>query len=838
MIATSWLAFDRPAALALALVALAWRLWRGRGGAMRGGGLSPALQSLALGAALLCLAGPRIATPGAGEWAWIVLRDVSASARGQREDLLPLPGERAVETLDFARRVAPAHSDAGEDATNLAPALRTAVGRAARAAGVVVWSDGRFTDRAWLAAAEAVGRAGLETFIVAMESPPPDARIAELTARRTGGKVALRVSAAANAGIRRRLTVWRADAPDAPLLDREIQFRRGEPATVRISDETPPGRAAVYRACLVPGDTLNENDAASVVVAPEWRRAALISPPSEALATQFAGGLGVAVDVLAPADAPREPAGWVDYAGVALFDTTGERLDAPQRRALAEHVRGGGGLVLVGAGPHRSPADRDDALNAVAALVADPRLRRPLDVRLALDASGSMAAGGPDGTTRFRQAAAAVLALRRHVSEADALRVIAFAEEPRTIYDSAGGPADFAALGDAVEGVRPGGTTNAAGALRAAIAAGPRDDTDGLVLLVSDLEAEVDVGQLAAELADGGWRLAVVLCGDGADASRSLGELARRLDAPLARARRLDELADILASLLSGARQPALRRGISEIPWAEAFGLELHPPALETYVLCAAAPHAEVLLRAGGDPLLARREVGLGRSVGLALPLADGENAAWADWVDLPRLIAAAMRWSLGNSGDEGLVVELARDGERLGINVEADGPPRPRNLLRLTALVRPAGEAAETVERPIEQVGPGRYELRMRMGTAAALAVRDEDAGRIVWRGTAPETCSAEFTGGGVDWDNLRRLARLTGGRIVRSEHLPGMLRAKHAEQLVALTPYLIGLSLVAMLAEWIVSRRVGWKRQRAGSIWLSRRGSSRSPAMAHRRE
>ena len=98
-----------------------------------------------------------------------------------------------------------------DDSTNLARALDVIAARAGRIAGAVIWTDGRFTDAGWPAAADSLAAAGVEVVIVPMESPPSDARLAGLTVQRRGQTVQLGVTVAATGTEKRQLKLWRQD---------------------------------------------------------------------------------------------------------------------------------------------------------------------------------------------------------------------------------------------------------------------------------------------------------------------------------------------------------------------------------------------------------------------------------------------------------------------------------------------------------------------------------------------------------------------------------------------------------------------------------------------------
>jgi len=532
------------------------------------------------------------------------------------------------------------------------------------------------------------------------------------------------------------------------------------------------------------------------------------------------------VVAIPPAGAPAAAEGWMDYAAVLLADATGTLLDEKRRLALEEYVRGGGGLVLIGAGPHEKPADRDDPLNRVAALIANPYERRPMKVIVALDASGSMAepgvdAAGPSKQVKFDLAVEAVMSLQRHLTGADLLEVIAFSDSARLAYDGGKGPPDFGALRDALAGVSPGGSTDVMAALRLATRAAAPTDRQGLVILVSDLVPTRPFDPVAAAemFKDKNLSLAIVAVVSGGrtqPAAAGLEVLADRLKAPLVRRESLTGLAEVFARFLRLSRGDAIRRGgFRPDEGGSALGLPAAAmPGLDAYILCAGASDAEVSLRAQGDPLLARRRAGLGRSVSFAVPLG-GDNAALRSSAWFKSLLAAAVQWAIRPGDDPRFAGQISRTGTKLRILLTAQDASGPMNLLELSARAEfPAQGRHKVREVPLAQTAPGRYEADLDVGAGPlSLLVRLADGG-VVWREALAQTCPSEFAAIGANWENLQRLADLTGGRIVRGERLQDLTRQWRQGRYRDAWPFLLAAAVAVMLLEWCLTRV--WRKGR----------------------
>jgi hypothetical protein len=218
--------------------------------------------------------------------------------------------------------------------------------------------------------------------------------------------------------------------------------------------------------------------------------------------------------------------------------------------------------------------------------------------------------------------------------------------------------------------------------------------------------------------------------------------------------------------------------------------------------------------------------VGLGQSVGLAIPIDDRNNQSWHDaqaWPGAARLILAAASWA--GAGDDhrfGGVVTPAKDG--LHVVLQGSDQDGPINLRKLVLRWQQWDEAAWR-QTPLRQTGPGRYEasLATPSGTVTLEAVEtpgsDASNGHgtapaagvpegAIWRQVVPEHYPREFAAIGGNWDNLRKLAALTGGRIVAQHDLQSLQRRLVRQSQVQLWPILLAAALAVMLAEWGIAR------------------------------
>ncbi|MBN1942955.1 MAG: VWA domain-containing protein [Phycisphaerae bacterium] len=834
--AAIWIHFDNPAWLWAALAAVApaatawWSFRRGR--AFRKGVV--VLQSLALLLAAVSLAGlvlPRTAQPPG----WLLLRDVSASVGRQGGVVLDIPADVEVQERFFAGRLLGGDERDDLDATHLCPVLdwSAAAVRAGRADGMILITDGQFQDD-WQAVARRYAETHAPLWIVPLSAPPRDARISAFTVKPSAESSSdsadydLAITAQSNASMRRTVSLYRISpgGEKRKLAQSEIVLEPNRPATIHLRDTLPRDAVGIWQAELTPHDELPQNDSLQTARRPAVLRIAWIAAnnhPPKTLSSQK-------VVSLSPGSASNDPIGWLGYSAVVLADATGRLLSPQQRVALAEFVRGGGGLVLLGAGPHETPAEKNDPLNRILPLRADPFERNPLDLTVVLDASGSMAepAGSP-GRPKWSQAGEAVLSLREHLTPADRLRVIAFSDAARAIYDGGAAERDFAVLGEVLRCVSPAGATNIAPALEQVLQTPPAGNWIHLVLVLSDLQtAKFDAAEMAKRFRAKNIQLAVVATGVPSGAAKaSLGQLAELLHAPVVYREHLQGLADVFGRLCRRARGETIRRGEFSPQYDSAWPAGACVKQIHAYIPAAAAGKAfvEARIEQTGDPLLAVSSAGLGRAAVVSAP--PEAILTQPGGGELPaELLCRTLR-----PGDDGRFdVQATRDGDVLRIRATVRDGGRAVNGLALRAEVMGLSESAgEPITVELLQSAPGEYQADIPIAADGnqAVAVRVlEKPGRLCWQGIAAASYPAEFARLGANYETLRELAALTEGRIVEAAAMsaPAMREELRRPRFVGGSIWRITLTgaIVAMLLAW-----VGGRMKNKHARWSTRSAS-----------
>jgi hypothetical protein len=269
-------------------------------------------------------------------------------------------------------------------------------------------------------------------------------------------------------------------------------------------------------------------------------------------------------------------------------------------------------------------------------------------------------------------------------------------------------------------------------------------------------------------------------------------------------------IADVFEAFLSQARGEPMAHGTFDVKFApDALGLtDIRLTTIEQYILCATQGSAAALGSVGGDPVLAIRQVGLGRSAALALPLPPSGNASLHNDEQLARLLAAMVNWARRPGDDGRFQLQTIPQPGGVLVRLEAADSAGPMNALDLSAQIRQGG-TSQLVARPLLQVAPGVYECSL-PAPAPGAWLTVASGPKTLCSAAMEQTCAAEFALVGADWDNLRKLAEITGGRIVRGADLERLTLTMHNSGLTRAWPYLLGAALALMLLDWCASRLI----------------------------
>ncbi len=204
----------------------------------------------------------------------------------------------------------------------------------------------------------------------------------------------------------------------------------------------------------------------------------------------------------------------------------------------------------------------------------------------------------------------------------------------------------------------------------------------------------------------------------------------------------------------------AIVKGIESVPRLLGYvGTSPKPPSAGSRV---------VLSSHEGDPVLATRQYGLGKSVAWTSDARQRWAAAWLGWSGYSKFWAQTVRWSMRQTSAADLQTLVDIDKGRGKITVEAvDEKGNFLNFLNPQARLVPP--SLKGVDLPLEQTGPGRYEANFdarELGTYL-INIRTKRGGKTVSQitgGVLPY--SPEYSAVGSDRFLLTQLANPDGGK------------------------------------------------------------------------
>jgi Ca-activated chloride channel family protein len=205
-------------------------------------------------------------------------------------------------------------------------------------------------------------------------------------------------------------------------------------------------------------------------------------------------------------------------------------------------------------------------------------------------------------------------------------------------------------------------------------------------------------------------------------------------------------------------------------------GLDLDKlPELKGFVSSKARDHAEVLLSApSGAPLLARWQMGLGKTVAFTSDVNSRWAAKWIEWPGYGKFWAQQLRDVMRRDSGEDLDFRVVREGAKVAITLSlltTDGNfrnglapqvkiSRPDGNKTIVTLVQ-SGAGSYSIHLPFDQsVQVERFELMDAPGLPKHASLRV--GARILHRDFA-----AEYRALPADVELLGALARATGGKV-----------------------------------------------------------------------
>lgn len=793
--------FEQPwLLLALALVALPL--------AIGPRGTARYLRAAALALLVVALAQPVREAPG-GHVAVVV--DVSASvgdsalAAANGLDLGALP--RASELLLFASEttrvsslpgVTPAHLTTST--TDLARALQVA--GAGGAGRVLLISDGGVTPASVLAAlpsvpvdvlpVEAVTGVALTELLAPSQAAP--GQLVEAVAvveASVSARVVLRPTVG---GV--ELTPIELDVTPG-LNAAPFTFRVGDSATVNVS-------VSLESTAVTAG-----SDRVATEIGVHVRPPVLVVDDPAMAAALSVQGVAVVAGTVADVVAPINYSAVVVRGSAAMF-TPG------QLELLRAFVQNGGGLMMTG-GPESFGfgAWYRTSIEDVLPVTTDLRTEVTLPLValvMVVDRSQSMASGNPSKIELAKEGAIQVVELAYFE---DLLGLIVFSDEASTTWAFDLRPATERGKREmlqAILDIGTGGGTVLEPAYRMAIAEleGTQAAVKHIIVLSDgrlydgqgpfDTSRQADFTGMARAALGADITTSTIAIGDTADFERLSaiaeaggGRYYEALDAAtLPRIFTNEALTATRALLIDEPTVPSSRPN-QIITFPDAL------PPVDAYIATSLKPDAQALLVGrAGEPLLAVRRAGLGRTAALTTDL-NGWAGGFGAWEGLSGALGTLARWL--QAVPSSYAAQVTRDGPELVVVVDAvrGGDYVDNEVLE----ARFAGIAAN-----LEQVAPGRYVGRLPFAERGGDEVVVSAGGDVVARSriTGPDPEFADRGG----HDLLALIAERTGGEVLSGGPYQPRLITRRAP----LWPLPVGLALALFVGELAYRRLFGGVR------------------------
>jgi len=857
--ARPWLLLVLPAAAAA--IVLAERATRSR----RGRAARVALRGLVALAATLAAAGLRL-PGGRARPACVFAVDVSRSM-GDPATERPDLADALLDTFDrfpprTPRAVVAFASDAhvalgftqSEDSltldgpgmprplgTNIAGGLSAAMGLVPSGAPacIAMVSDGRATAGDVLASALECRSRGIPVFALAPAAVDlPDLRVEALSAPTVveeGRPVPLTATIAGTRSGKVEVVLRR--MPGGNELGRAgVRVVAGGRAHAAFEDSPPSPGVVRYEAevlALGPsaaeGDAFPENDRAEAAVMVSGVPAVLVVSKGGAVADLLEEAKGrFRIARKSPEAVAPSADALAGYACVVLEGLSRDDVTPALESALVTYVRRGGGILATG-GPSAFGAGgwRDgEALPAALPVAMSPGPIAKTLLVIIVDASGSMAFRGSPGRSKIEDAREAIATVLQapELGAEDELALVAFRDEARVLLE----PVTMASrdeILDKLQDLKAEGKTSLAAPLEAGLEVLGRSDAKRrIALMLSDGESTVrhttdELVKIAGRFKSQGWALHILGTNPAERHMKLLRLLARagggqsRFESDYAKLK--ETVGDMIEKAAGTYVLPGL---VSVTPVARddpvLAGLDAFP-RLGGLVRTKLAPRArEVLTSGGGEPVLAVRPFGAGRTAAFMSTFGEPWTGEFGRWRRRLRFLSQLLREITPPPPEKGFAIRpRASDRDETVLDITArdtGGAPRDLLALRVELWGATGGDGPERVDA--EQVGLGLYRARVpealgwrrsRTLFARLLMVRD-GVEREVLRAPVTLPVPAEVLRTGVDRGALSDIARASGGRLLAgAEELPPTIESLDRRESSDATPYAAAAALVMVVLE-----------------------------------
>lgn len=491
------------------------------------------------------------------------------------------------------------------------------------------------------------------------------------------------------------------------------------------------------------------------------------------------------VTQVGPSGVPFDLSSLAAYASVVLVDVPARLLQERQQLALQQYVRDlGGGLVVVGGGQSYGVGGYYKTPLA-AALPVDMQLkdqkRRPrLSMVFIIDHSGSMEETS-GGVSKLEIAKEATMRSIEMLSPGDNVGVLIFDDTAKWVVPLAE-MTDSQAVINQVATVRSGGGTNIYAGLKAMANVLPTSEGNiKHVILLTDGGADpAGISELVKGLNQNDG-ITISTVGVGRDAAPFLPDIAvdgggrYHFAADPASIPQIFTEELTLASRAYIIEETFFPKQVGNSPILQGLTAV---PQLYGYIGTSAKATANTILvsqLADGnqDPILASWQYGLGKSVAWTADATGRWGKQWVRWQDFGKFWRQAVEYTITNTLESDLTMQVQLDGGRAILQVDAvDLNGDYQNNLNLQAnVVSPSGSTDNIV---MVQTAPGRYSANFTPQEPGAYLLRVVESGGQNFAGQTGGWVfgySPEYRVLQANPNALIQLAAITGGGLAAAE-------------------------------------------------------------------
>ena len=423
------------------------------------------------------------------------------------------------------------------------------------------------------------------------------------------------------------------------------------------------------------------------------------------------------------------------YDAVMLSDVARNTLNDQQMRTMATYVRDlGGGFILAGGENNYGEGGYSKTIiEEVLPVTFEAKKEKPESVAMivVLDKSGSM------GGQKIELAKEATKAPLQLLKDEDRFGVVAFDYNfywPVRLQSVS----NRTQIIQAISSIIAGGETNIYPALREAFIqlTGASTEVKHVILLSDGRSLPDDFQGLTQKMAEAKITVSTVAVGNGAD-RELLANIATwgkgrtyYLEEPTNVPQIFTEETELATgkTLREESFKPVVKKNV------EAFkGIDFNAaPPLLGYVATKSKDTSEVLLESKRkDPILARWQYGLGKTVAFTSDLKDRWAVDWLRWKGYPKFWSQLIRETMRRRDDNEFDFRVVRDGDEAKVTINAirkDGQFRNK----LESQVRVISPDQSVSEVLVRQVGPGSYEAKFPLTKKGSYLFRavGEDSG------------------------------------------------------------------------------------------------------------